>query len=92
MLIVDCHYVGYASITSDPASPSDPSLDRALDLIENGTRALEEGDLEAARVNYKHSLGIKETSGGWFNLGVWSTLPLFRLCGLRDNVTYESGV
>ena len=57
-------------ITTDPSSSSDPTLDRALDLIESGTRSLEEGDLDAARGSYKDSLGVKETSGGWFNLGV----------------------
>ena len=61
---------GYAVITSDPSSSSDPTLDRALDLIESGTRSLEEGDLDAARASYKDSLRVKETSGGWFNMGV----------------------
>ena len=61
---------GYASTTAEPASASDPTLDRALDLIESGTHALEDGDLDAARVCYKDSLDVKETSGGWFNLGV----------------------
>ncbi len=62
--------VGYATTTSDPATPSDPTLDKALDLIEFGTRLLEEGDLEAARGSYRESLAVKDTSGGWFNLGV----------------------
>lgn len=56
--------------TIEPASPSDPTIDLALDLVESGTRSLEEGDLDAARGTYKDSLAVKETSGGWFNLGV----------------------
>jgi hypothetical protein len=45
-------------------------LDQANDLIEKGTRELEEGNLEGAKKAYLESIGIKETSGAWFNLGV----------------------
>jgi len=31
---------------------------------------LEDGNLEGAKKAYLDSIGIKETSGAWFNLGV----------------------
>lgn len=81
----------YATTTPDPASPEDPTINRALNLIESGTRSLEEGDLEAARVSYKDSLGVKETSGGWFNLGVSELLPLSSLSiGCRSRCRYAN--
>ncbi|WVF69003.1 hypothetical protein IAT40_003777 [Kwoniella sp. CBS 6097] len=59
---------GYATASSD-ASTIDPTLTRALDLLESGTRALEEGDLVAAAKLYRESVEVKETSEGWHNLG-----------------------
>lgn len=60
---------GHAS-SSASISPTDPTLDKAYDLVESGTRELEEGDLEGAKKLYQESLGVKETASGWFNLGV----------------------
>ncbi|WRT67956.1 uncharacterized protein IL334_004930 [Kwoniella shivajii] len=59
---------GYAT-SSGESSPIDPSLTRALDLIESGTRALEDGDLSKAAKHYRESVETKETSEGWHNLG-----------------------
>jgi hypothetical protein len=39
-------------------------------LIDKGTKELEDGNLEGAKKAYLDSIGIKETSGAWFNLGV----------------------
>jgi len=61
---------GYASSTSTPPSSTDPTLDQANDLIDKGTKELEDGNLEGAKKAYLDSIGIKETSGAWFNLGV----------------------
>ncbi|WWC62787.1 uncharacterized protein I303_105384 [Kwoniella dejecticola CBS 10117] len=55
--------------TSGEASTIDPSLTRALDLLESGTRALEDGDLAQAAKLYRESVESKETSEGWHNLG-----------------------
>jgi hypothetical protein len=41
-----------------------------VELIEKGTAALEEGDLEEARKWYAQSVEVKSTTGGWYNLGV----------------------
>ncbi|KAL7420774.1 hypothetical protein Q5752_004726 [Cryptotrichosporon argae] len=59
----------YATAPS-PISASDPSLARAQELLERGTRALEDGDMENARESYRASVGVQPTSGAWFNLGV----------------------
>ncbi|WVR06519.1 hypothetical protein IAU60_003550 [Kwoniella sp. DSM 27419] len=58
----------YANASSE-ASATDPSLNRALDLLESGTRALEDGDLATAAKLYRESVEAKETSEGWHNLG-----------------------
>ncbi|OWZ50304.1 hypothetical protein C349_06741 [Cryptococcus neoformans var. grubii Br795] len=58
----------YATSSSSPSSAIDPSLTRAQDLLESGTRALEEGDISTARNLYKESVDVKETSEGWHNL------------------------
>jgi hypothetical protein len=39
-------------------------------LIDKGTKELEDGNLDGAKKAYLESIGIKETSGAWFNLGV----------------------
>ncbi|WWC88646.1 uncharacterized protein L201_003559 [Kwoniella dendrophila CBS 6074] len=59
---------GYAT-SSGESSSIDPSLTKALDLIELGTKHLEEGDLNKAAKYYKESIELKETSEGWYNLG-----------------------
>lgn len=63
-------FEGYATSSTEPGTTTDPSLSKALDLIESGTRELEEGDIEGAKRIYEQSLKEHETSGGWFNLGV----------------------
>jgi len=62
--------VGFASSTSSPPSSTDPTLDQANDLIDKGTKELEEGNLEGAKKAYMESIEMKATSGAWFNLGV----------------------
>lgn len=64
------NWKGYASSTPTPPSSTDPTLDQANDLIDKGTKELEDGNLEGAKKAYLDSIGIKETSGAWFNLGV----------------------
>lgn len=61
---------GFASSTSSPPSSTDPTLDQANDLIDKGTKELEEGNLEGAKKAYMESIEMKATSGAWFNLGV----------------------
>ncbi|WVO18092.1 hypothetical protein L204_105793 [Cryptococcus depauperatus] len=58
----------YATPSSTPPSSQDPAFTRAQDLLESGTRALEEGDLGQARELYKQSIEMKESSEGWHNL------------------------
>ncbi|KAK8858760.1 hypothetical protein IAR55_002989 [Kwoniella newhampshirensis] len=58
----------YATPSSSPSSTIDPTLTRALDLLEAGTRALEDGDLASAAKLYRQSVEAKETSEGWHNL------------------------
>ncbi|RSH87976.1 uncharacterized protein EHS24_000499 [Apiotrichum porosum] len=53
-----------------PVSSMDGTLAHAQSLLDEGTRALEEGDLQRAQALYKESVAAKSTSGGWFNLGV----------------------
>ncbi|KAK1925872.1 TPR-like protein [Papiliotrema laurentii] len=60
----------WASSTSESSTPHDPTLAESINLLENGTAALEQGDLEGARKLYKQSVEVKPTSGGYFNLGV----------------------
>lgn len=66
---------GWASTSSAPPSATDPTLDQAHDLIEQGTRELEEGNLDGAKGCYEQSIAVQETSGAWFNLGVSPFLP-----------------
>jgi hypothetical protein len=39
-------------------------------MIDKGTKELEEGNLDGAKKAYLESIGMMETSGAWFNLGV----------------------
>lgn len=58
-----------------------------MTLLDEGTKMLEEGDLDGARGKYKQSLDVKPTSGGWFNLGVsMSSRVLYN----RDTDGYRS--
>ncbi|KAK6908009.1 hypothetical protein I204_05984 [Kwoniella mangroviensis CBS 8886] len=59
---------GYAT-SSGEATTVDPAFTKALDLLEAGTRALEDGDLSKAAKLYRESVEAKETSEGWHNLG-----------------------
>ncbi|RXK40005.1 hypothetical protein M231_02645 [Tremella mesenterica] len=56
--------------SSGPLSPDDPTDIHAQEIMDEATQELEQGDLNKAREKYKSSLGMKETSAGWFNLGV----------------------
>ncbi|KAK4683591.1 hypothetical protein P7C73_g6647, partial [Tremellales sp. Uapishka_1] len=80
-------FQGYATPTSTTSSASDPTLTQALDLVESGTRELEEGDVESARRIYRESLDVKETSGGWFNLGAVEVQDGCKLNGDVENIT-----
>jgi hypothetical protein len=42
----------------------------ALLALEEGTRKLEEGDVEGARVLYQRSVEVKRNASNLFNLGV----------------------
>jgi hypothetical protein len=72
---------GFASSTSTPPSSTDPTLDQANDLIDKGTKELEEGNLDGAKRAYLESIGMMETSGAWFNLGVSQARPVGRYVG-----------
>jgi tetratricopeptide (TPR) repeat protein len=54
----------------NPPSNADNGLAHAQQLLEDGTRALEEGDLQRAKALYEQSVAASATSGGYFNLGV----------------------
>ena len=61
---------GCATSDSSALSSQDPAEARSLDLMEEGTHKLEDGDVEGARDAYKRSLEVKKTAAGLFNLGV----------------------
>ena len=63
----------YATMSSDPATSTDPSWAKALELMDEGVKLVHEGDVAAALGRLKESIGIRETSGGWFNVGVSGT-------------------
>lgn len=70
--LVVCKYEltpGYAS-GPQPVAATDPKLIQAQSLLEDGTRALEDGDLPRAKGAYEESIKAMPTSGAWFNLGV----------------------
>ncbi|WVQ73403.1 hypothetical protein IAR50_002975 [Cryptococcus sp. DSM 104548] len=58
----------YATPSSSPSSSTDPNLTKAQELIESGTRALEDQDLSSAREFYRQSVDVKETPEGLYNL------------------------
>lgn len=64
---------GFASSDSAPTL-DDPAETKAMDALEEGTRYLEEGNVEAARDHYKRSVGIQKSAAALFNLGVSSAL------------------
>jgi hypothetical protein len=51
-----------------------------MDALEEGTRHLEDGNVEAARDQYKKSAQIQKSAAALFNLGV----------SLRDSIYYLS--
>ncbi|WVQ85060.1 hypothetical protein IAT38_007224 [Cryptococcus sp. DSM 104549] len=58
----------YATPSGAPSSSVDPTLARAHELLESGTRALEDGDLAEAAKKYRESVETMETSEGYHNL------------------------
>lgn len=68
--------LGYATSDTAALSATDPAEARSLELMEDGTRKLEDGDVEGARDAYKRSLDVKKTAAGLFNLGVSASSPL----------------
>ncbi|KAJ9106217.1 hypothetical protein QFC21_001361 [Naganishia friedmannii] len=63
------HHSGFASSESAP-SIEDPAERQAMDALEEGTRHLEDGNVEAARDQYKKSAQIQKSAAALFNLGV----------------------
>ncbi|GAA6035676.1 hypothetical protein JCM8097_004965 [Rhodosporidiobolus ruineniae] len=59
-----------ASTTSGPSSSFDPQTVAAQEALDEGTEALQTGDFATAEQAYQKSVGIKETSIGYYNLGV----------------------
>ena len=64
------HLAGYATTSSEPATSTDPSWATALELMDEGIRLVHEGEIEAALGRLNESISVRETSGGWFNVGV----------------------
>lgn len=54
----------YATSTTATSSSFDPQTVQAQDALDEGSTALENGDLEGAQESYTRSLGIKETAIG----------------------------
>lgn len=50
-----------------------------MDALEEGTRHLEEGNIEAARDHYERSVEIQKSAAALFNLGVSPALPASEL-------------
>jgi hypothetical protein len=50
-----------------------------MDALEEGTRHLEEGNIEAARDHYKRSVEIQNSAAALFNLGVSPAPPTYDL-------------
>jgi tetratricopeptide (TPR) repeat protein len=62
--------LGWASSVTPTSSTHDPAEMEALLALEEGTRKLEEGDVEGARVLYQRSVDVKPNASNLFNLGV----------------------
>jgi hypothetical protein len=69
LLIVSLSIIGFASSDSS-LTLDDPAETQAMDALEEGTKYLEEGNVEAARDHYKRSVGIQKSAAALFNLGV----------------------
>lgn len=68
-------FAGYATSDSAPTL-DDPAERQAMDALEEGTRHLEEGNVEAARDHYKRSAEIQKSAAALFNLGVSPDCPV----------------
>jgi Tfp pilus assembly protein PilF len=73
LLIVSLSIIGFAS-SSSSLTLDDPAETQAMDALEEGTKYLEEGNVEAARDHYKRSVGIQKSAAALFNLGVSAVL------------------
>ncbi|KAG8718449.1 hypothetical protein FRC08_005255 [Ceratobasidium sp. 394] len=60
----------WASSVTPNSSTRDPAEMEALLTLEEGTRKLEEGDVEGARALYQRSVDVKPNASNLFNLGV----------------------
>lgn len=70
---------GFASSESAP-SVEDPAERQAMDALEEGTRHLEDGNVEAARDMYRKSAQIQKSAAALFNLGVSLLSVITALC------------
>ncbi|OAV93050.1 hypothetical protein PTTG_02846 [Puccinia triticina 1-1 BBBD Race 1] len=61
---------GYANPTKTPASSVEPVGHQSRNLIEDGSRLLEKGDLEGALEKYEESIAMAPSSTGYYNLGI----------------------
>ncbi|GAA5874708.1 hypothetical protein JCM3774_004789 [Rhodotorula dairenensis] len=59
-----------ASSTTPHSSTMDPQQVAAQQALDQGTEALATGDFEAAKKAYQRSVDVKQTSIGYYNLGV----------------------
>ncbi|GAA5969444.1 hypothetical protein JCM8115_003254 [Rhodotorula mucilaginosa] len=60
----------FASSTTPHSSTMDPQQLAAQQALDQGTEALASGDFEAAKAAYQRSVDVKQTSIGYYNLGV----------------------
>ncbi|KAF8557801.1 TPR-like protein [Imleria badia] len=60
----------WATSTTPHSTASDPAEVEAMQCLEEGTRKLEEGDVQGAKELYKRSVEIKRNASSLFNLGV----------------------
>ncbi|KAJ9112170.1 hypothetical protein QFC20_002351 [Naganishia adeliensis] len=58
---------GYATSDSAPTL-DDPAERQAMDALEEGTKHLEDGNIEAARDQYRRSVEIQKSAAALFNL------------------------
>ncbi|GAA6063609.1 hypothetical protein JCM10212_006226 [Sporobolomyces blumeae] len=59
-----------ATSTTPTSSSFDPQTVQAQQALDDGTKALEQGDFAHAAKEYERSIGIKETAIAYYNLGV----------------------
>jgi len=51
---------------------ADPAETEALQALEKGTQALEDGDISSAKKHYARAVDVQPSAGALFNLGVAS--------------------